>query len=108
MVGIQLHFLCQFFSNIPRRRVPSDDGTPLPLLDNHAMYFARYLPLVYRYICFGYLFEDDSVGVYPASPDEEGYDDGKEVCAGDDEDIGDIDGGVFASHALVDDVAWYY
>jgi len=99
---------CELFPDIPRFRVPRHDSTSLPLLDYHAVDLARYFSLVDGDICFGYLFEDNSVGVYPARPDEEGYDDGKEICAGNDEDIGNIGRTVFTPDALVDDVGRYY
>lgn len=108
MIKIDLFCFDQLFSNISRHRVPCDDGTSLPLFDYHAMHLARHFPLVHGYIRLRYLFEDDPVCVDSACPDEEGYDNCEYVCAGDDEDIGDIPGSVLRSYALVDDVGRYY
>lgn len=105
---ILLFRLCELFPGIPRSRVPRHDSTSLPLLNYHAVDLARDFSLVDGDICLGYLFEDDSVGVYPARPDEKGYDNGKEICAGNDEDIGNIRRTIPTPDALVDDVGRYY
>lgn len=98
----------QLFPDVSRHRVPCDNSTSLPLFHYHAMNLARHLSLIHGYICFWNLLENDSVCVDPACPDEKGYDDSKDVCAGNDEDIGDIPGSVLRSHALVDYIGWYY
>jgi hypothetical protein len=60
------------------------------------------LPSIYRNVCLGYLFQNSSIRVDSARPDEEAQDDGEDVGAANAEDIRDD----LISNRLVDEVGW--
>src|SRR5215469_12719642 len=69
--------------------VPCDYCTSFPLLDDQTMDLPRNLPNVYRNVWLGYLFQNSSIRVDSARPDEEAQDDGEDVRAANAEDIRD-------------------